>query len=73
MTYKLNDDTVIEVNLYSDKAVVAPEDYRAKIKSIFKENQDLAIIVFILLTLELILVIYKLIILIIKVMRRTKT
>ena len=73
LTYKLNDDTVIEVNLYSDKAVVAPEDYRAKIKSIFKENQDLAIIVFILLTLELILVIYKLIILIIKVMRRTKT
>ena len=73
LTYRLNDDTVIDINLYSDKAVVAQEDYRSKIKSIFKENQDLAIIVFILLTLELILVIYKLIILIIKVMRRIKT
>ncbi|QNU65676.1 D-alanyl-D-alanine carboxypeptidase [Ruminiclostridium herbifermentans] len=73
LTYTLNDDTVVEVNLYPDKAVTAPEDYRTKIKSIFKENQDLSIIVFILLTIELIIVIYKLIILIIKVLKRTKT
>jgi D-alanyl-D-alanine carboxypeptidase/D-alanyl-D-alanine carboxypeptidase (penicillin-binding protein 5/6) len=72
LTYKLNDDTVIDVNLYSDKVVVAPEDYSSKIKSIFKENQDLVTIVIILIAIEFIILIYKLIILILKIMRKSK-
>ena len=68
----MNDDTVIDVNLYSDKVVVAPEDYKAKIKSIFKENHDLVTIVIILIAIEFIILIYKLITLILKIMRKSK-
>lgn len=72
LTYTLNDDTVIDVNLYSDKVVVAPEDYKSKIESIFKENQDLMTIVIILIAIEFIILIYKLINLILKIMRKSK-
>ncbi len=73
LTYKLSDDTVIDVNLYSDKVVVAAEDYRSKIKSIFEKNHDLVTIVFVLITFEFIIIIYKLVTLILKVMKSTKT
>lgn len=73
LTYKLSDDTVIDVNLYPDRVVLAPRDYRSKIKSIFNENKDLVTIVFILITIELIIAIYKLVNLILKVIRKSKT
>lgn len=68
LKYTLNDNTVIEVNLYSDKTVSAPEDYKTKIKDIVTENRDLVIIVGILVVIELILIINN----IIKFMFRAK-
>ncbi|ACL74902.1 D-alanyl-D-alanine carboxypeptidase family protein [Ruminiclostridium cellulolyticum] len=56
LKYTLNDNTVIEVNLYSDKTVSAPEDYISKIKNIVTENRDLVIIVGILAIIELVLI-----------------
>ncbi len=61
LKYTLNDNTVIEVNLYSDKTVSAPADYKSKIKNIVTENRDLVTIVGILGIIELILIIKNLI------------
>ncbi len=61
LKYTLNDSTVIEVNLYSDKTVSAPKDYRTKIKNIVSENKDLVTIVGILGIIEIILIIKNLI------------
>ncbi len=72
LNYTLNDGTVIDVNLYSDKEVVAPKDYKAKAKTIFEENRDLATIVIVLVVIELILIIYNLIKLIYKLIIKNK-
>jgi len=71
LNYTLNDDTVIDVNLYSDKVIVAPEDYKSKINRIFDENRDLVIIVFVLVAIESVLFIYNLIKLIYKKLKKT--
>lgn len=73
LNYTLNDGTSIDVNLYSNKSVVAPEDYKSKISTILSENQDLVIIVFILLLIELILIIYNLLKVLKKVINKTKS
>jgi len=59
--YTLEDGTEIDVDLYSDREVVAPEDYKARINKILEENRDLVIIVIILLMVELILVLHHII------------
>ncbi|HEX2926504.1 MAG TPA: D-alanyl-D-alanine carboxypeptidase family protein [Ruminiclostridium sp.] len=57
LKYTLNDNTVIEVNLYPDKTISAPKDYMAKLTNIITENRDLVTIVGILALIELILAI----------------
>lgn len=73
LNYVLEDGTEIEVNLYSDKEVVAPEDYTSKIKNIVEENRDLVIIVIVLAVVEIILIIYNLIKLIYKAVKKIRT
>jgi len=70
LNYTLKDGTVIEVNLYSDKVVVAPEDYKSKAKTIFEENRDLVTIVIVLVAIECVLIIYNLIKLLCKVIKK---
>ncbi len=72
LNYTLSDGTVIEVNLYSDKEVVAPEDYKSKVKKIIEENRDLVIIVSVLAVIEGILIIYNLLKLIYKLFSKKK-
>jgi D-alanyl-D-alanine carboxypeptidase/D-alanyl-D-alanine carboxypeptidase (penicillin-binding protein 5/6) len=60
LSYTLTDGTIIDINLYSDKNVVAPEDYKSKIQTILKENHDLMVIVFVLAVIEVILIIHNL-------------
>lgn len=73
LKYTLVDGTVIEVNLYSDEEVVAPEDYKSKAKKIFEENRDLVTIVIVLVGIECILLIYNLIKLIYKIVKKIRT
>jgi serine-type D-Ala-D-Ala carboxypeptidase (penicillin-binding protein 5/6) len=71
LNYTLKDGTVIDVNLYSDKEITAPEDYKSKAKKIFEENRDLVTIVIVLVALEIILLIYNLVKLIYKLLKKT--
>lgn len=73
LKYTLNDNTVIEVNLYSDKTVSAPQDYKSKIKYIVAENRDLVTIVAILAIIELVLIINNLSKFIYKFIKKTRT
>ncbi|MHB8062714.1 MAG: D-alanyl-D-alanine carboxypeptidase family protein [Ruminiclostridium sp.] len=73
LNYTLKDGTVIEVNLYSDKEVVAPEDYKSKAKKIFEENRDLVTIVLVLVSIECILLIHNLMKLIYKLFTKIRT
>jgi len=73
LSYILNDDTAIDINLYSEKELIAPEDYKSKIKTIIKENRDLVIIVLVLATIECLLIIYNLIKLIYKGVKKIRT
>lgn len=68
--YTLEDGTQIDVDLYSDREVVAPEDYKARINKILEENRDLVIIVIILLAIELILAFYYMIKFIVKIAKK---
>lgn len=70
--YTLNDDTVIDVNLYPEKEVVAPEDHSTKLKKIITENKDLVILVLILGAVECILILYNLIKLIMKFFKKIR-
>lgn len=72
LKYILKDGTAIDVNLYPDREVVAPEDYRSKIKTILDENKDLVIIVAVLIAIECILIIYNIIKLIARLIRKIK-
>lgn len=67
---KLKDDTEIEVNLYPNKEIVAPEDYKTKIRAIFTENKDLVTLVIILIIVECILILYNLTKLITKLFKK---
>lgn len=60
LNYTLTDGTTIDVNLYSDKNVVAPEDYKSRIQTVIKENHDLMVIVLVLAAIEVIIIIYNL-------------
>jgi D-alanyl-D-alanine carboxypeptidase (penicillin-binding protein 5/6) len=73
LKYTLNDDTVIEVNLYSNKSVSAPQDYKTRIKDILTENRDLVIIVVILAVIEVVLVIYNLFKWILRLVKKPRT
>lgn len=73
LSYTLNDDTVIDVNLYSDKELVAPEDYKSKFKTIIEENRDLVNIVLVLAAVECLLIIYNLTKLIYKGIKKIRT
>jgi len=73
LTYMLNDGTAIEVNLYSDRDVTAPEDNKSKVKKIFVENRDLVIIVIVLVAIEFVLIIYNVIKLICKMIKKVRT
>lgn len=70
LKYTLKDGTEIDVDLYPDKEIVAPQDYKSKIKTIFEENRDLVIIVTILIVIEFILILYNMIKLIIKITKK---
>lgn len=70
--YILNDNTEIEVNLFPDQEVVAPEDYKSKIKTILSENRDLVFIVLILSVIECLLVIYNILKLFVRLIRKIK-
>lgn len=70
--YILKDGTAIDVNLYPDREVVAPEDYRSKIRTILDENKDLVIIVTVLIAIECVLIIYNIIKLIARLIRKIK-
>lgn len=72
LKYVLNDGTNIDVNLYPDKEVVAPQDYKSKIKTIFEENRDLVMIVFILIVIEIIMIVYNLVKLFIKLFKKKR-
>jgi len=71
LNYTLKDGTVIDVNLYSDKEVTPPADYKSKAKTIFEENRDLVTIVVVLVAIECILLMYNLIKLIYKLFKKT--
>ncbi|OPX46313.1 D-alanyl-D-alanine carboxypeptidase DacB precursor [Ruminiclostridium hungatei] len=58
LKYILEDGTEIDVDLYSNREVVAPQDYKSKIKTILDENRDLVIIVSILIIIEFLLMFY---------------
>lgn len=73
LSYTLNDDTVIDINLYSDKELVAPEDYKSKFKTIIEENRDLVNIVIVLAGIECLLIIYNLMKLISKGVKKIRT
>lgn len=70
LKYTLNDGTEINVDLYSDKEIVAPEDYKSKIKTIFDENRDLVVIVVILIIIEFAIVISYMIRFIVKMTKK---
>ncbi|PYG88529.1 D-alanyl-D-alanine carboxypeptidase/D-alanyl-D-alanine carboxypeptidase (penicillin-binding protein 5/6) [Ruminiclostridium sufflavum DSM 19573] len=73
LNYTLSDGTLIDVNLYPDKTAVAPQDYKSRIKSIFKENRDLVTIVSMLIVIEFVIIIYRLFKLLLKIFKRKKS
>lgn len=70
LNYTLNDGTTIEVNLYSNKEVAAPQDYKSKIKAIIEENRDLVIIVAVLIAIEFFIILYNIIKLLYRLLKK---
>ncbi|MCX7843044.1 MAG: D-alanyl-D-alanine carboxypeptidase [Clostridia bacterium] len=58
-TYTLKDNTIISVNLVSDKELLPPEDNFTHLVNKLKANNDLYILVIILLIIEILLILYK--------------
>jgi len=73
LSYTLTDGTTIDINLYSDKNVVAPEDYKSRIQTIFRENHDLVVIVLVLVAIEIIIIVYKLLKLVYRLSKKKPT
>lgn len=71
--YILNDDTIIDINLYPDKNISLPEDTYSKVYKKIMENKDIVILVVILLFIEAILMIYKLIKLMARLIKKSST
>lgn len=70
LKYVLEDGTEIDVDLYSDREIVAPQNYKENLKTILAENRDLVIIVSILIAIELILLFYHMIRFIIRIAKK---
>jgi len=59
--YILEDNTIIDINLYPDREILLPEEFYPSLKKKFQENRDILILVGILIIIELILLIYNII------------
>ena len=70
LKYTLEDGTEIDVDLYSDKEITAPQDYKTKLAATIAENRDLIIIVGILVAVEIVLLFYYMIRFIIKIAKK---
>jgi len=68
--YVLNDNTIIEVNLYPDIEIPLPESFYSSAVKKFTENRDIFLLVIFLLAIEVILILYNLIKLIGRVVRK---
>lgn len=68
--YVLDDNTVIDVNLYPDIEIPLPENRRSRITRIMEENRDIFLLVAFLAAIEVILILYNIIKLIIKIVRK---
>ncbi|MGI6777624.1 MAG: D-alanyl-D-alanine carboxypeptidase family protein [Acetivibrionales bacterium] len=68
--YVLNDNTIIEVNLYSDREISIPESFYDSMKKRFIQNKDILILVGILLAIEVLIILYHIIRLISKLVRK---
>lgn len=66
----LNDDTVIDVNLYPEVEIQVPEDFYTSAKKKVLENKDILLLVAFLLLIEVILIIYHIVRLIRKLVRK---
>ena len=70
LVYELEDGTNISVDLYPDREIAAPQDYKDKINTILSENKDLVMIVGVLIAIELILMFYYLIRLLVRIAKK---
>ena len=69
-TYILEDDTVINVNLYSDTEIYPPEDWKTHVINTLKENMDIVYLIEALLVLEAVVIIFSIVRAIKKVIKR---
>ncbi len=70
LEYELEDGTTISIDLYPDREISAPQDYKDKIRATLNENKDLVIIVGILIVIEFILMFFYLIRLFIRIVKK---
>lgn len=68
--YVLNDNTVIEVNLYADREIPLPETFYDSVKRKFMQNKDILILVGILVAIEVLIILYHLLRFISKIVRK---
>lgn len=71
--YILDDNTVININLYPDTDISQPDDFKTKIKKKLEENKDILYLVLILIAIEILIILYKIIVLISKLFTKRKT
>lgn len=59
--YTLNDGTIIDVNLYPETEILPPDNFRTTLMKQLKENKDIFILLIILICIEILIIIYKII------------
>jgi len=68
--YILNDDTIIDVNLYPDREILVPEDFKTTVIKKLNENRDILYLLAVLVAVEAILILYNIIRLIVRIIRK---